>query len=176
MKFVKRFLPLLAIVALVLASCATQAGHVPKGAETPPSVAESEPQQPQVQPEAEVEKPSVEKSELQSLFEQANDLKDEAIKFGLDSILSDKFQEANKKTRYCIRKIQGPRRSTSSIRWSKGISSKGRTCRSRFDMGRAHSGRQSDMPRNGQNGEKWSRTDALHSYGCRCANDGLCPV
>ncbi len=97
MKFVKRFLPLLAIVALVLASCATQAGQVPKGAETPPPVAESEPQQPQVQPEAEVEKPSVEKSELQSLFEQANDLKDEAIKFGLDSILSDKFQEANKK-------------------------------------------------------------------------------
>ena len=97
MKFVKRFLPLLAIVALVLASCATQAGQVPKGAETPPPVVESGPQQPQVQPEAEVEKPSVEKSELQRLFEQANDLKDEAIKFGLDSILSDKFQEANKK-------------------------------------------------------------------------------
>jgi len=98
MKFVKRFLPLLAIVALILASCATQAGQVPKGAETPPPIAEGGPQQPQVQPEAEVEKPSVEKSELQSLFEQASNLKDEAIKFGLDSILSDKFQEANKKT------------------------------------------------------------------------------
>jgi len=97
MKFVKRFLPLLAIVALILASCATQAGQVPKGAETPPPIAEGGPQQPQVQPEAEVEKPSVEKSELQSLFEQASNLKDEAIKFGLDSILSDKFQEANKK-------------------------------------------------------------------------------
>ncbi len=97
MKFVKRFLPLLAIVALVLASCATQAGQVPKEAETPPPVAESGPQEPQLQPEVEVEKPSVEKSELQSLFGQANDLKDEAIKFGLDSILSDKFQEANKK-------------------------------------------------------------------------------
>ncbi len=92
MKFVKRFLPLLAIVALILASCATNAGQVPKGTETPSATTPGE--QPTTTAQTPVQ-PSVEKYELQNLFQQATTLKSEATNFALDSVLPDKFKAAS---------------------------------------------------------------------------------
>jgi len=92
MKFVKRFLPLLAIVALVLASCATNAGQVPKGTETPQATTPGG--QPTTTAQTPVQ-PSVEKYELQNLFQQATTLKSEATNFALDSVLPDKFKAAS---------------------------------------------------------------------------------
>ncbi len=92
MKFVKRFLPLLAIVALVLASCATNAAQVPKVTETPSATT------PGGQPTTAAQTPvqqSVEKYELQNLFQQATTLRSEATNFALDSVLPDKFKAAN---------------------------------------------------------------------------------
>ncbi len=97
MKFTKRFLPLMVVVALMFASCATNTGQVPTGAETPP-VVQAQPQaQPQVEPQAQPQQPSVEKYELQNLFQQANSLKAEATEFDLNSVYPDGFLAANNK-------------------------------------------------------------------------------
>lgn len=93
MKFVKRFLPLLAIVALVLTSCATNAGQVPKGTETPSATTQGV--QPTTPAATTVSGPSVEKYELQNLFQQATTLKSDATNFALDSVLPDKFKDAS---------------------------------------------------------------------------------
>ncbi len=89
MKFVKRFLPLLVVVALIFASCATNTGQVPQGTETPPTVTQTTP------PEAQPGQPSVEKYVLQNLFQQATTLKAEATDFGLKSVDSDGFLAAS---------------------------------------------------------------------------------
>ena len=90
MKFVKRFLPLLVLVALIFASCATNANKVPQEPETPPAtVTQGTPQE--VQPQEQPQQPSVEKYELQNLFQQANALKAEATDSKLDSIDADGF-------------------------------------------------------------------------------------
>jgi len=93
MKFLRRFLPLLVVVALIFASCATNTGQVPTGTETPPTVTQGGQPQPQTPVPQE---PSAEKYELQNLFAQANTLKTEATDFALGSVLPDKFLEANR--------------------------------------------------------------------------------
>ncbi len=90
MKFVKRFLPLMVVGILIFASCATNTGQVPKEAETPPVTQEAQPQE---QPQ----QPSVEKYELQNLFQQANTLKAEATDFDLNSVDPDGFLAASNK-------------------------------------------------------------------------------
>ena len=96
MKFLRRFLPLLVLVALIFASCATNTGQVPTGTETtvtPPAVTQGS----QPQPQAPVpQEPSVAKNELQELFAQANTFKTKATDFALGSVLPDKFLDANR--------------------------------------------------------------------------------
>ncbi|MEN6490363.1 MAG: hypothetical protein ABFC85_00050 [Rectinema sp.] len=92
MKFVKRFLPVLVVVALIFASCATNTGQVPQGTETPPAVTQGGQQE--AQPQAQPQPPSVEKYELQNLFQQANTLKTEATDFDLKSVDPDGFLAA----------------------------------------------------------------------------------
>ena len=97
MKFMKRFLPLMVVVALIFASCATS--QVPTETEIPP-VAPAQPQeQAEVAPEPQIQpqQPSVEKYVLQNLFRQANMLKSEATDFDLNSVYPDGFLAANNK-------------------------------------------------------------------------------
>ncbi|HBK58061.1 MAG TPA: hypothetical protein DDZ37_01605 [Spirochaetaceae bacterium] len=97
MKFMKRFLPLMVVVALIFASCATS--QVPTETEIPPVVPEQPQEQAEVAPEPQIQpqQPSVEKYELQNLFRQANMLKAEATDFDLNSVYPDGFLAANNK-------------------------------------------------------------------------------
>jgi len=96
MKFMKRFLPLMVVVALIFASCATN--QVPTETETPVVPAQPE-EQAEVAPEPQIEpqQPSVEKYVLQNLFQLANTKRAEAIDFDLNSVYPDGFLAANNK-------------------------------------------------------------------------------